>query len=372
MFSFRKSIGGRVRTFFHFLIIATLIFLPGCSAIDSSEVPSQVEVSPTAGTQIDPEVLARIQAEEENEKALRAAAERAGESSGVTAEPNSIGLNSFSEPFPVQFTKRELSSAAIANASLYFKTNRRVKSYELILDPGLSDANQAVISEMVAAAVAALPFAGLEPLIIAGTSDDFAIEILSSRSLSYPKPGFCGVVTTNESYCSGRGWAAMNFLESDRLGQTISGGKLSVVAHEIFHVFHTSFDGSPDISNFDPFGPNGRPMWFIEGVTNFAGFALGGYAGLLDYDVERRIQIDEYLKTNTDPLIDHTGWELSPYGIGQAAAEYLVASVGMQRVLDVFERVGSGEKFATAFEESIGLSLADFYELFEAARSNMY
>jgi len=32
----------------------------------------------------------------------------------------------------------------------------------------------------------------------------------------------------------------------------------------------------------------------------------------------------------------------------------------MQRVLDVFERVGRGEKFATAFEESIGLSLADF------------
>lgn len=353
-------------------MVASLSALAGCSAVDSSTVTSGAEISPNIGTEIDPEVLARIKAEEESEKALRAAAERAGESSSVTEEETPVVANSFSAPFLLQFTKRELSSAAIANVAEYFSANGRVKSYELILDPSLSNANQAVISEMVETAVAALPFEEIEPLIIAGTSDDFVIEILSSRGLNYPKPGFCGVVTTNESYCSGKGWAAMNFMESDRLGQTISGGKLSVIAHEIFHVFHASFDGSPDISNFDPFGPNGRPMWFIEGVTNFAGFALGDYAGLLDYDVERKIQIDDYLKTNSALLIDHTGWELSPYGIGQAAAEYLVASVGMQRVMDIFERVGKGEKFAPAFEGSIGISLSEFYEFFEAARSNMY
>ena len=88
------------------------------------------------------------------------------------------------------------------------------------------------------------------------------------------------------------------------------------------------------------------------------------------YRSGRATQVDTYLQSSTRPLKDHIFWDTNPYGIGQAAAEYLVASVGMQKVMDVYVKIGAGQTFATAFQDSIGISVDEFYTLFESVRGN--
>jgi len=59
------------------------------------------------------------------------------------------------------------------------------------------------------------------------------------------------------------------------------------------------------------------------------------------------------------------------YGIGCVATEYIVASVGMDKYLDIYRNLGLGKDFKSAFEVATGLSLLDFYTRFEIIREKV-
>ena len=275
--------------------------------------------------------------------------------------------------FLKKFNARQITRLAVSNLNKYVKANSADKPYKLVFQDTIPEFDRKWISRLARATVRALPIkTGETPLIIVGSTDSFINTTLSSNGKTGNSPSdWCGRPTTFEAYCAGAGWGAMNYKYSIESGRPISEpGKRAVVAHEIFHIWHKAIDGSPGNNNVDPRQPNGFPLWFAEGNANFFGFAMAQISLRDPYLTGRSSQVDVYMQSSDRPLKDHIFWDTNPYGIGQAAAEYLVASVGMKRVMDVYGKVGSGQSFAAAFQDSIGMSVDEFYTLFESVRKN--
>jgi hypothetical protein len=60
-----------------------------------------------------------------------------------------------------------------------------------------------------------------------------------------------------------------------------------------------------------------------------------------------------------------------PYVIGQVATEYIVASVGFQKMLDIFVDYKTTKNFEKSFENVIGISKVTFYEKFDQIRTKV-
>jgi hypothetical protein len=284
-----------------------------------------------------------------------------------------VAKNPFITPFPTVFTSQELVSAALLSVKSFMDSASKSKPVKLAFENTIPEVERVWITKLVNTTMASLPFqAGQEPVVIVGSTDAFIQTTIKQNGLSGNDPTWwCGSETTYERYCAGSFWAAMNYKDSIEKGYAIRDtGKRAVVAHEIYHVWHKSIDGSPLNNNRDPRSAGAEPLWFREGMANFMGFAIAHHDGATTYAAGRANQVDPYMRSSSVPLREHIGSEINPYGIGQAASEYLVASIGVDRVLDMYRKLGSGKSFAVAFEESSGFPLNDFYSKFEAARKN--
>lgn len=271
-----------------------------------------------------------------------------------------------------KFNAQRITRLAMTNFNRYVKANRKSKPHTLVFEDVFQPYDRMWMTRLTRATVSALPFQdGYNPVIVFAGSDKFINDTLRANGRSGQGADWCGRPTEYEAYCAGTGWAAMNYKYSIETGRSIfDPGKRAVAAHELFHVWHKTLDGSPVNNNVDPRLPNGFPLWFKEGTANFFGFAMAQNALKDSYMTGRVTQVNPYMQTSQRPLKEHIFWDTNPYGIGQAAAEYLVANVGMQKVMDVYVKVGQGKTFAAAFEESIGLSLEEFYTAFESVRAN--
>jgi hypothetical protein len=63
--------------------------------------------------------------------------------------------------------------------------------------------------------------------------------------------------------------------------------------------------------------------------------------------------------------------DVFPYNIGTLGAEFLVANVGIQKMVDVFSQLGTGKSFPVAFKDATGIELVDFYSMFEEVRGTL-
>lgn len=284
-----------------------------------------------------------------------------------------VAKSPFITPFPTAFTKEELVTASLLSMKKFMEGSSQSKPVNLIYQETIPAAERVWISKLVQTTMATLPFTqGQEPVVVIASSDEFIMSALRQNGrATFDPTWWCGSPTTYERYCASAGWGAMNYKDSIEKSIPIAdSGKRAVVAHELFHVWQKTVDGSPATNNRDPRSAQGLPLWFAEGNANFFGFAIAHHDGATNYSAGRASQVDQYMRSTNALLSDHVFWDRSPYGIGQASAEYLVASVGVEKVLDVYRKVGAGLTFAAAFEESIGISLVEYYSKFEAARAN--
>jgi ABC-type phosphate/phosphonate transport system substrate-binding protein len=60
-----------------------------------------------------------------------------------------------------------------------------------------------------------------------------------------------------------------------------------------------------------------------------------------------------------------------PYNYGSLATEYIVASVGIEPLMNIWKLAGEGASFEDAFEEALGISVQDFYAAYDAMVVNM-
>ncbi len=285
--------------------------------------------------------------------------------------PQSTPRNPFAEPFPENFTKQQLVDAALEAVSAYSQSVRKSKPANLIFENTIPNSERIWMTKLVDTSMAVLPFTeGNVPVVIIGSSDSFINSALTQNGRSgYVSTWWCGSETTYERYCAGAGWAAMNYKDSIDNGLPITNsGKRAVVAHEIYHVWHKSIDGQSGNNNRDPNRPENEPLWFREGMANFFGFAIAHLDGATNYSEGRSTQVP--IMIGTKPLKENTSYDAFMYGLGQAAGEYIVASVGVEKLFDVYRKLGAGKTFPDAFQESLGISLSDFYTKFEKVKPN--
>jgi hypothetical protein len=152
--------------------------------------------------------------------------------------------------------------------------------------------------------------------------------------------------------------------------------------HEFFHVIQEElFSKSIKVDASQTWGVT--PKWFIEGSATFMGIAVTDKIGLTNWESEREKEISYYAigRGRNSPLADFQknevdrpqpeGQSLRPYGIGMLACEYIVASVGMNRFLEIFREIGLGKSFPSAFNFATGVSLDEFYLKFDLIRSQI-
>ena len=110
----------------------------------------------------------------------------------------------------------------------------------------------------------------------------------------------------------------------------------------------------------------------MEGSANYFGFYIVDKLGFDDYQVGRNQQVNNNPAYKTIlPLVQYDTFNLDPYGIGQAASEYLIASIGFEKFLDIWKFTKSENSFNLGFYKATGLKIEEFHAKFEVARGSM-
>lgn len=260
----------------------------------------------------------------------------------------------FTTPFPEVFSRSELVKAALDNFSAYVEANSSSKSFQLVIDKPYQT-NATALTAVVDRSYAALPFpAGYQRTITVISDDrDFTEKTISEFGFSRSDVNKC-------INCAGEGWASA----------TLGNAPWSVIPHEIFHVWQKSGYQRKGNNNPDPNRFENPPVWFDEGGAEFFGWSVDALYTYKNRDNYPRISGYErgwqaLTRYNTRDL-DPNG----PYVVGRAATEYIVASVGFEKYLQIYRNVGSGQSFPDAFASAVGISLADFYEKFDRLQAN--
>jgi len=156
-----------------------------------------------------------------------------------------------------------------------------------------------------------------------------------------------------------------NLLVVDKAGMAGTPG------HEFFHAIQELYAGR--VSN--PTGSN-VPNWYWEGPAQFIGSQTAGVLGHADYlTLGRASMVSRYKNGNpinrTSPLSEIRANDriVDPYAIGLAASEFLVAQVGVEKMVNVYAAYGQSRNFDAAFKQGTGIELVDFYAMFEEVRA---
>ena len=148
---------------------------------------------------------------------------------------------------------------------------------------------------------------------------------------------------------------------------------LQTAAHEYFHSIQAKLSNGAN-------WPNRAPSWFIEGGAYFVGISFSDLSGVStyiqgrneellqrDYQSKKYLPLEQYTYLNFTPLSNYE----NPYGIGCVATEFIVASVGMEKYLNIYRSLGLGKDFKSSFETATGMPLLDFYAKFEIIRNKV-
>ena len=158
----------------------------------------------------------------------------------------------------------------------------------------------------------------------------------------------------------------------------------ALLAHEYFHLVQANLIGSRDLfrtKSGDPQTAKGFPAWFAEGTAEFVGYSVGALSQNASY-WEGRSTALSYAPpgeaTNRNSIADYeirtccgNGTPTYPYNIGHVATEYIVASVGFQKLLDIFVDFGKSNDFEKSFEAVTGISKQAFYDKFDQIRTKV-
>lgn len=165
-----------------------------------------------------------------------------------------------------------------------------------------------------------------------------------------------------------------------RSGEVLTEGRrIMIAAHEIFHLIHDGLDPDAAGQSPPPGTPNFRPVWYIEGGGEFFGRIIASYLDLYPYDrftpTDRSgafLDVSYLSDLELLEVSQQRAFGIENYFSGQRAMEFMVASMGMGAVLEVWENLGTGMNFYQAFESAMGITVEDFYEKFNAMHTNLY
>ena len=279
------------------------------------------------------------------------------------------------EPFVAWSTKFEINSlikSAIDSTNSYAGIVRSDNSYEIAIQNSVREPDRKWITGMLDYSNGFFSKIEREKLkIFLGNSHEWSKGSVKNAGVSFGDPNGAYPCSngTQDAYCAGyKNLILLIFLNPL---QTWDIGRRSTPAHELFHTIQFSLLGY-NIHGIGPDHPQRVPMWFVEGSANYFGYYMVEKLGFDTYKNGRNKQVrynSEY--RDIKPLSSYDNYETNPYGIGQAATEYIIASVGFESLLNIFKFTGTEGTFSAGFKKAIGIELSEFYSKFEDARSSM-
>jgi hypothetical protein len=219
---------------------------------------------------------------------------------------------------------------------------------------------------------------------VIGRSQAWVVEKLNSLGGNFKN---CSITLTDGiDYCwDSQTMQGMVVYSDIRFNPTnLAGDASSLLAHEYFHLvqFQLSVGGPAHlIKNGTASTSNMFPAWFIEGSAEFVSYSVSTLAMSSDYWLARDSvnSINGFNGANSrNTLVDaeirtfagtQPNGPIDPYVIGRVGTEYLVASVGFQKFLDIFKSFKETKNFERSFELVAGIKVSDFYEKFEKVRT---
>jgi len=287
-------------------------------------------------------------------------------------------------PWSTSITRDSLIAAGQKNFAGWFnqhQSDAAVSGVRIFTDPALSGMNLDWIKSVSELTAKTFSYTRAPMYnVVLGASDSWVTNITSQNGIIIENSnGFaCGM--PSPSACSD----AINtyyFIGQNIIYELGKAPLNQYVAppHEYFHLVQGALM-RPSHRPGDLF----VPQWLIEGSANFIGYSFLDKAGVGTYATGRQLELDwfsDQLKRlpysplrnvtrnfhSNYPTFNITSTD-QPYGIGMVATEYIVASAGMESLLNIFRNIGQGQDFPTAFRNAAGLDLSDFYQKFEAIR----
>lgn len=159
----------------------------------------------------------------------------------------------------------------------------------------------------------------------------------------------------------------------------------ALLAHEYFHLVQANLAKSAPsgvrTKSGDNDSLNAIPAWFLEGTADFVGFSVAALSQNASYWVGRPMMLSyapPQDSINKNSIADYeiriccgNDKPTYPYNIGQVATEFIVASVGFQKMLDIWIDYGKTRNFEKSFESVTGISKLDFYAKFDQLRTRV-
>ena len=134
-------------------------------------------------------------------------------------------------------------------------------------------------------------------------------------------------------------------------------------AHELFHTYQfLLLYGAPFRD----------PSWSVEGVADFFAFKAMDAGGVLPFEVARStILVPEAKEVNRSlkEMATSGEYEGVPYAYFILAVELLVSKVGEESLVRLYLLMQQGATWQAAFQEAFGMTVDEFYELFEEHRA---
>lgn len=264
----------------------------------------------------------------------------------------SKGLPFDSQLFPDAFTRAGMVEAAFKSFNKFIKKSPSGSSYKIVIDAKFQSDSTA-ITKLVNDVYAVLPFPSGYPTSVIILSDDQDLIEKSVKENGFGDGNYqiSGNHCTN---CAGYGWATSR--------KPLS----SVTPHEIFHIWQNAAYKKVSDIGLDTNNPLNPPVWFEEGGAEF--FAEAFYSKISGKYQGLSLGQDPRTVLEPSPLKDYISRDKNqslPYILGRLACEYIVASKGMEKFLDIHWNIGKGQDFPTAFNNALGISLENFYEKFD-------
>ena len=125
--------------------------------------------------------------------------------------------------------------------------------------------------------------------------------------------------------------------------------------------------------------PEAGPRWLDAGICSFLEAQAFAAGGLLSYDTERNsidpwgyVQHAKYVDKSLKELEIWTGFVESrggPYDYSQMAVELLASYAGQNSLIHYYTLTQPGTTWQEAFQAVFGMTVEEFYELFEEHRA---
>jgi hypothetical protein len=284
-------------------------------------------------------------------------------------------------PWTTDATAKEISDAAQKNFREWAKAQANSPlNHQFIIEEGVfPDRAKSLTAADITGSKLFSQFFSTKSITVIGSSFDWVVQKLNSLGGNFTNCSLTFVQGAH--YCFDgialQGMVVLSDKQFDPFNLRRDGS--SLLAHEYFHLVQSQL-ANPDrymIKDGSSATEYLFPAWLVEGSAEFTGYSVAALSmgseywqgrETMDTPINRNSLEDAEIRTflGTQP-----NGPIDPYGIGRMATEYLVASVGFQKVLDVFASFKETRNFEKSFERATGVSKTLFYEKFESVRTNL-